>query len=245
MILILGGTTEAKQVAGYLEEQGLEYIYSTRIKTVFEGRGMYRYGPLDKDGLLDYCRNSGVGLIINASHPFAIELHAALEYLEMEIPVIRYERKFSERSTHPLVTYIKDHSEGLELLRQQGHTSMLVLSGVKSIPLLKPYWEKFTCWFRILNRESSFELAVFHRFMAENLIFGLPQDLDKEIIFFSTLQPSVILTKESGLNGKLDAKIGAAIACKIPIFILKKPLVAESFIKASNREELLNLLVHV
>lgn len=245
MILVLGGTTEAKQVAGFLDELSLEYIYSTRIHSVFEGRGTYRFGPLDREGLLDLCSTCQVERIINASHPFAVELHSTLESLDGEIPVIRYERSFSARTLHPLVTYIQDHSEALELLRQQGHTSMLVLSGVKSIPLLKAFWEHNTCWFRILNRESSFELAAFYRFMAENLIFGMPQDLDQEIILFKRLQPSVILTKESGLNGKLDAKIGAAIACEIPIFILKKPMSACSFQRAGNREELLTLLVHV
>lgn len=223
MILLLGGTTEAKQVAGYLDEAGLDYIYSTRTAVVFEGKGQYRSGSLDKDGLKKFCVLHGISMIINACHPFAKELHTTVASIADQVRVIRFEREFSKRTDHPLVHYVTGYDEVLVRLEENGYQSMLALSGVQSIPLLRFFWETHTCWFRILNREYSTDLASGYDFPTEYLLFGLPQEKEEEIELFNRLKPEVILTKESGLNGKLDAKTEAAIACNIPIFIIKKP----------------------
>ena len=119
---------------------------------------------------------------------------------------------------------------------------MMVLTGVQSIPHLSSYWQIHTCWFRILNRDYSIDFAARHNFPAQNLLFGLPQEKEEEIQLFNKLKPEVILTKESGLNGKLDAKIQAAITCNIPIFIIKKPELSASFKTARNLKDLLNLI---
>lgn len=242
MILLLGGTTEAKQAATCLEGAGLDYIYSTRIESAFNGKGLYRFGELDRESLLTFCRKMSVSLIIDACHPFAADLHQTVANLDGLIPVIRYERSFSARSTDPLVYYIADHTEALQLLQLQGHRSLLVLSGVKSIPLLSTFWKQHLCWVRILPRDTSLALAAHEDFPSENLLFGLPQELEEEISLVTRLQPAAILTKESGLNGKLDAKIGAAIACKTPIFIMTRPKPIGNYATVTNEKELLAML---
>ena len=241
MILLLGGTTEAKQVAGYLDEAGLDYIYSTRTEVVFEGKGQYRSGSLDKDGLQKFCSLHSISVIINACHPFAKELHATVAALADQVQVIRFEREFSKRTDHPLVHYVSGYTQALEQIEKNGYQSMLALSGVQSIPLLRFFWETHTCWFRILNREYSTDLASRYQFPPEYLLFGLPQEKEEEIELFSRLKPEVILTKESGLNGKLDAKTEAAIACNIPIFILKRP---ELSFKTVHELKELSMLIH-
>lgn len=223
MILLLGGTTEAKQVAGHLDEAGLDYIYSTRTAVVFEGKGQYRSGSLDRDNLKEFCSLHSISVIINACHPFAKELHTTVASLENQIPVIRFEREFSKRTDHPLVHYVSGYPEALVQIKMHGYQSMLALSGVQSIPLLSNFWKTHTCWFRILNRKYSIDIASLNHFPLEYLIFGLPQEKEEEIELFNRLRPEAILTKESGLNGKLDAKTEAAIACNIPIFIVERP----------------------
>jgi len=229
MILLLGGTTEAKQVAGYLDEAGADYIYSTRTEVWFDGKGKYRWGSLDAAELEEFCRVNAISLIINACHPFAAVLHATVATLAARIPVIRFEREFPERTIHPLLNYSDDYHEVLHQIRQQGYRSMLALTGVQSIPLLSSFWQIYPCWFRILERQYSTDLAASYHFPAEQLIFGMPQEREGEIQLFRSLKPEVILTKESGLNGKLDAKIEAAISCDIPIFIIKRPELSPLF----------------
>ncbi|MDN3548212.1 precorrin-6A/cobalt-precorrin-6A reductase [Mucilaginibacter aquaedulcis] len=242
MILLLGGTTEAKQVANSLDEAGLNYIYSSRTQIPFEGKGQYRFGSLDKDGLNTFCVNHHISCIIDACHPFATELHATVASLSGQLPLIRFEREFSERVLDPLVKYVSDYTEALTLINENNYQSMLALTGVQSIPRLRSYWQSHNCWFRIINRNYSLDFAAHHQFPVENLIFGLPHNKEEEIQLFNKLKPEVILTKESGLNGKLDEKIQAAIACNIPIFIIKRPELSASFKVVNNLKELLNMI---
>jgi precorrin-6x reductase len=242
MILLLGGTTEAKQVAGALDEAGINYIYSTRTEIAFEGKGQYRYGSLDKEGLKQFCISHQISSIVDACHPFAIELHATVASLAGQFLLIRFEREFSEQVVDPLVKYVSNYTEALAEIKTKGYQSMLVLTGVQSIPHLGNYWQSHTCWFRILNRDYSIDFAARHHFPTKNLLFGLPQEKEAEIQLFNKLKPEVILTKESGLNGKLDAKIQAAIACNIPIFIIEKPELPASFKTAHNLKDLLNMI---
>lgn len=229
MILLLGGTTEAKQVAGYLDEAGAGYIYSTRTEVLFEGKGQYRFGSLDAAALKEFCRLNGIHMIIDACHPFAAILHATVATLAEQIPVIRFEREFPERLNHPLVQYAADFEDALQKISEQDYRSMLALTGVQSIPALSSFWQRYPCWFRILDRKYSRDLAASYNFPADHLLFGLPQDKQAEIELFRKLRPEVIMTKESGLNGKLDAKIEAAIHCNIPVFIIKKPELSALF----------------
>jgi precorrin-6A/cobalt-precorrin-6A reductase len=242
MILLFGGTSEAKQVATLLEEVNQDYIYSTKTAVNFQGEGQYRCGPLDQQALEEFCRVHQISCIINASHPFASELHQTVATAGLNIPLIRFERQFPERINHPLVHYIKDYTQALELVATKGYTSMLALSGVQSIPKLKTFWQKHPCWFRILDRDYSRDFAARHQFPPAQLLFGLPQDEEAEIKLFTQLRPDAILSKESGLNGKLDAKIGAAIACHIPLMIIEKPALSPAYRLVHTREELLSLI---
>jgi precorrin-6A/cobalt-precorrin-6A reductase len=242
MILLLGGTSEAKQVAGWLEKAGRSYIYSTKTDTSFEGRGQYRYGPLDKEALEQFCSGHKISCIINASHPFAAELHKTVASSHLNIPLIRFERQIPERIAHPLLHYMEDYEQALHLIWVRGYTSLLALSGVQSIPRLSPFWRKHCCWFRILDRDSSRALAARHQFPARQLLFGLPQEKREEIHLFRKLGPDVVLTKESGLNGKLDAKIKASVACQIPLIIIEKPALSPVYKLVHTQEELLSLV---
>ena len=242
MILLFGGTTEAKQVASYLDEAGVDYIYSTRTEVTFEGKGKYRFGSLDQESLKQFCIIHQISLIINACHPFAKELHATAAIVADKILVIRFERAFSKRVVHPLVYYVSNYEQALIMIKNNGYQSMLVLSGVQSIPQLRDFWQTHQCWFRILNRKYSIDFAAQHNFPAQNLLLGLPQEKDEEVELFNKLKPEVILTKESGLNGRLDVKTEAAIVCNIPIFIIEKPELSASFKTVHNLEELLSMI---
>ncbi|MES2872659.1 MAG: precorrin-6A/cobalt-precorrin-6A reductase [Bacteroidota bacterium] len=244
MILLLGGTTEAKQVATFLEEAGFVYIYSTRTEVNFSGKGKYRFGGLDKEQMEDFCVEEGVEMIIDACHPFARELHQTVASIELDISLVRYQRHIPQRVDHPLVEYIEDYSDALTMLEQRSLKSLLALSGVQSIPLLRSYWSKHITWFRILERDYSKDFAANYKFPEEYLIYGLPQKKEEEQKLLDRLKPEVVLTKESGVNGKVGEKIAAAIACKIPIMVLKAPLVPPELILVDDLEQLKRVLPH-
>lgn len=228
MILVFGGTTEGKQVAAYLEERGWDYWYSTKTAIDFQGRGNYRSGAFSAIELVDFCKKQQITTIIDAAHPFAMTLHTMLAKLPLGIPKIRFERQFSSRVAHSLIRYVDSYEEALALFNEKQYTSVLALTGVQSIEILKPFWLHTPCWFRILNRTASLNGAVKVGFQKERLILGRFESFRSEVALYRKINPAVILIKESGINAGLDQKIQAAIATEIPMYILKKPSLPEN-----------------
>ncbi len=238
MILVFGGTTEGKKVAKILEEQNLDYTYTTKTKINFEGKGNYIHGAMEPEDIETFCKQHKVTHIINAAHPFAENLHANIIKANISIPKIRFERAFLERTKHPLVSYVNSFQEAIADFEKKGYKSLLALSGVQTIQKLKPFWKQHKSWFRILDREESRAVAFKADFPENSLLYGLPQEVEEEIKLFKQYSPDIIITKESGVNGKLQQKIEAAIATNIPIFIIAKPPLSKKYICLNNEDEL-------
>ncbi len=230
MILVFGGTTEGKQVAALLDDLKRPYFYSTKTKITFEGMGIPIHGEMTTIDINAFCKKHDISCIINASHPFAEVLHDTVSKVTINIPLIRFERQFPERTKHELVSYVATFKEALNVFESQNYKSLLGLSGVQTIHKLEKFWKHEQAWFRILDREVSRDIAKKANFPSEHLIFGLPQSASEEIKLFESLKPDVIFTKESGINGKLDQKIEAAITVNTPIVILAKPLVSKKYL---------------
>ncbi len=238
MVLVFGGTTEGKQVASILDDLELPYYYSTKTKVAFMGKGKPIYGALTATKIDAFCKANGIKSIINASHPFAEQLHNTVATITSPIPLVRFERVFTKRVAHPLVSYVNSFDDAMSVLHQKGCQSLLALSGVQTIAKLEAYWKTHTTWFRILDRDSSRDIAKAVAFPSEQLLYGYPQNEADEIRLFKQLAPSAIVTKESGLNGKLDQKIGAALVSNIPIIIHTKPALSDRYLCMNSADEL-------
>jgi hypothetical protein len=112
-------------------------------------------------------------------------------------------------------------------LEKAGTDRLLALTGVQTIGKLRPYWEKHTCWFRVLERETSITLAQEQGFPKGNLVFYHAGE--SEALLLETLHPQAILTKESGESGGFSEKVKAAQAAKIPVFAIKRPPLPRHF----------------
>ncbi|OEJ99430.1 hypothetical protein A8C32_08195 [Flavivirga aquatica] len=242
MILVFGGTTEGKQVASILDDLQLPYYYSTKTKIDFNGMGKPISGAMDVLDIERFCIENKVSHIINASHPFAEELHKTIANNSLSIPLIRFERFFPEKTNHELVHYVDGFKEAIQLLKNNKYKKLLALSGVQTIQKLTSFWKQNKTWFRILDRESSRAIAQKSGFPSENLLFGYPQSSHEEVLLYKELNPDVILTKESGTNGKLEQKITAAITTNTSIVIINKPLLSKKYICVNNETQLITIL---
>ncbi|KAA1243738.1 precorrin-6A/cobalt-precorrin-6A reductase [Aquimarina sp. RZ0] len=242
MILVFGGTTEGKLVADILDELAVQYFYSTKTKVDFTGKGIPIFGAMTPVVLTAFCNKHTITHIINASHPFAVQLHQMITAVSPEIPLIRFQREFLPRISHQLVSYVNSVEEALENFHKNRYQSLLALSGVQTIIKLQSFWKKHPSWFRILDRDSSRTIAATANFPTTHLLFGYPQSVDKERILFAKIGPEVIFTKESGVNGKLDEKIQAALAVHIPIVILKKPEISNRYLCITTKDELIDII---
>lgn len=241
-ILVFGGTTEGKQVAKILDELEYPYYYSTKTKVEYKGKGIYVYGAMTTSFLESFCVQKKITHIVNASHPFAIELHKTVSDISVAIPLIRFQRKFSPRVIDPKVFYVDSFEEAIQHFNKNKYNSLVALSGVQTIIKLEPYWKNHPAWFRILDRDSSRAIATEAGFPATNLLFGYPQSKEEEIHLFTKLSPDVVFTKESGSNGRLEEKIEAALFLEIPMVILKRPKISNRYICIDTKEELSKMI---
>jgi hypothetical protein len=123
----------------------------------------------------------------------------------LDIPVVRVERIYPPRDAS--VVWCRDYDDAMSRMEADGVTRLLALTGVQTITRLKPYWSRYECWFRILNREESIAKAREQGFDPSRLLF-YEQESESELI--ERLAPQAILTKESGTSGGFGDKLDAA-----------------------------------
>lgn len=231
MILILGGTTEGRIAARTLEESGKPFYYSTKgdEQEVTMHHGIRLQGAMDELDLEHCCREHNIQLLVDAAHPFAIQLHQTVEKVAhtLNLLVIRFERIYPPRDEEH-ITWCDDFEDAIRQIRKEDIFTLLALTGVQSIAKLKPLWqESACCYFRILNRESSRRLAEREGFPEKYLhYYHAGED---ERILLQQLHPEAILIKESGLSGGFNEKVEAALQEGIRIFAIRRPPMPGSF----------------
>ena len=220
MILVFGGTTEGRKAVEVLEEGGSPYYYSTKTgeQDLTLHHGQRIDGALDAEAMQNFCREHDIRLMVDAAHPFAVQLHQTIAEVSdaLKIPAIRYERIFPERDAS---------LEWLDSYDQVPHDikTLLATTGVQSISKLKPLEAKgVKVYYRILNRESSIALAQKQGATMEQLCYF---EDPKEV----PVEADAILLKESGLSGGFQEKVDAAKARGMRILVLKRPETPAAF----------------
>ena len=229
MILIFGGTTEGRTAVKVLDEAGSPYYYSTRgnAQQIECKHGTRVAGGMDHDAMTEFCSTHDIHLIIDAAHPFASLLHTTVAAVseQLDLPVIRLERRYPPRDES--LVWCDTFDDAIDYLESHEIRDLLALSGVQTITKLQRYWEKHPCHFRVLDRDNSREIAHRAGFPAENLLFW--QEGQDELTLFRQLRPGAILTKESGESGYYEEKITAARQLGIPVIVIRRPPLPDSF----------------
>lgn len=229
MILILGGTTEGRHAVRVADEAGKLFYYSTRgeEQNVSAHHGLRLTGALDASAMYDFCRKEGIRLIVDAAHPFALQLHRTIAEVaeQLGIPVIRYERIYPPRTGD--IIWCEDYDDAVKKLKAEGVHRLLALTGVQTIGKLKDFWQQRECYFRILDRDSSRQKALSAGFPSDHLLYY--REGANERLYLQLFRPDAILTKESGISGGFVEKTEAAKAEKVKIFAVKRPALPAGF----------------
>ena len=232
MILILGGTTEGRLAVKVADEAGSPYYYSTRgIQQEIACRnGIHLTGGMDVEAMTSFCIHHQIRLLVDAAHPFAVGLHQTVHEtaIRLNLPVVRVERSYPERATD--IVWCEDYEDAVCKLEKDRIHSLLSLTGVQTIGKLRGYWAKHPCWFRILKRDESLALARSQGFDEQRIVYYQAED---EESLLKRLTPQAILTKESGETGGFQQKIDAARMLGIPVYVVKRPSLPDSFMNVT------------
>ena len=238
MILILGGTTEGRVAVRVADEAAATYYYSTKgtLQSIECAHGIRLTGAMNAEEMECFCRDHAIKLLIDAAHPFAQVLHQTIEKVSkcLQIPVIRYERRYPPRDED--LIWCDSYADAIHQMENKGIQRLLALSGVNTLAPLRPYWRSHTTWFRILERQESLSLAEKQGFPQERLVFY--REGEDELKLLEQLHPDAILTKESGFSGYFMDKVNAARQFGIPVFVVKRPTLPETFYRVYGEDGL-------
>lgn len=230
MILVFGGTTEGRKVAKVCDQAGQKFFYATKgdLQKVEMANGQSLQGGMDAQQMIAFCKEKAIRLIIDAAHPFAENLHQniATASLTLNIPVVRLERHYGTPKKN--ILWFDTYDEATHFLLQNNYDNILGLTGVNTIAKFKKLWTERHCWFRILDREDSKNIAEQNGFPKDKLLFYRKGEDDS--LLFEQLQPKAIITKESGESGGFNQKYFAAKRLNIPFLVIRRPKLAEHFI---------------
>ena len=173
MILILGGTTEGRMAVKVADEAGSLYYYATRgsLQQIVCKHGVHVTGGMDLPYMIEFCRSHSIRLLVDAAHPFAMELHRTVAATSeaLQLPVVRVERTYPEYSAD--LVWCDDYENAIKKLKEAGIVRLLALTGVQTIGKLQDYWKENSCWFRILRREESLVIARSQGFDERNIVY--------------------------------------------------------------------------
>ena len=208
--------------AKVLEESGATYYYSTRsdIQEIQFVHGVHVIGAMEEPEMVTFCHEHGIRLIVDAAHPFAVNLHRNVIDLagQIGVPVIRYDRIYPPHDED--LIWCKDYDDAISQLEAHSVHRLLALTGVNTITKLRDYWQGHECWFRILNRDESLAGAQKAGFPVDHLVY---YEKDDTASLIGRLQPQAIITKESGTSGRFSEKVTAARQAGIKVFVVERP----------------------
>lgn len=224
--------------ADVCEEAGKPFFYSTKgaLQSVALHNGVRLSGAMTEGDLQTFCQENNIRCIIDAAHPFAENLHRTVA--SATLPVIRVQRDFPPHI--PEVTYCKDYDDAIMRMKQDGVKSLLALSGANTIARLKGFWTEVPTKFRILNRPESMALAREHGLRYDQLVFydkNLPS-LEEEKALICNSHCDAIITKESGESGGFDAKVQAALALGVKVYVVERPTLPRTWHYVTGRHSL-------
>lgn len=231
MILVLSGTEEGKEIVRRLHGEGLNLLTTVATeygKKMFEPLGLEAVclqGRLDADGFSRLIRERGVSTVVDATHPYAVDVsqNAMDACKETNVRYVRFERQEVNVPEHPLIHKVKTMADAVERTRALGKRVFLT-AGVSSVaPFVVLRGEK-ELYVRILPIPEHITLCLGMGIPPNNIIAmhgPFSEELNRAM--FRQYQINTMVTKESGETGGALEKIHAALAGGIDTVIIGRP----------------------
>jgi precorrin-6A/cobalt-precorrin-6A reductase len=235
MILLLGGTSDSIVLAKTLCHNGFELILSTATPygetlATQEFDGTIIQGAMDEVAMVTFCQRNQITSLIDATHPFArIASETAMAVSQLlHIEYIRYERPSSEVMNQVATNQFLHVFDTFEKACQWLNTTsgnILVTTGSKDAAFIVDHIDqRERLYFRFLplveqvTKMEKLGLKA-NQLMAMQGPFSL--EMNKAMIHH--ISATIILTKESGLQGHVDEKIEAAKECGAMVALIRRP----------------------
>ena len=230
MIFLFAGTKDGRELGEELLKKNYPLIISVTSdygKSLIENKNVIiNQKPLDLNELIIYLKENNVKIVIDASHPYAINAsqNAIIAAEKLNIKYLRYERA-KTIIDYENIYLVKDNMEATKIAANLGK-NIFFTTGSKTA---KYFFEEP----QLKNHRLVFRVLPEARVISDlNAIGILPDDivalkgpftkeLNREL--FKAYNADVIVTKDSGNIGGANTKIDAAKDLNLPVVMIERP----------------------
>jgi len=253
-IWVIGGTSESARVVRAIAPLQIPCIITV---TTDNAKSLYPpetnllkiwVGKLDPQQLSDFLEQHKIKVILDASHPFAVEISklAIATSQQYNIPYLRFERPVVGQNSSPPSFEVNSDIiflDNLETLLSGDYLTgkrVLLTLGYRTLPLFQPWQNKAQLLTRILPSPIALETALNSGFTPDRIIAIRPPISEAlETALWQQWNISLVVTKSSGTAGGEDIKIKVAQNLGIPLIILERPAINYPQ-KTDNLEEVIH-----
>lgn len=232
MILLLAGTSDARELAATLQSKGYSLLATvvtqSAANSLKEAGIEVHMGRLDSQQLAMLAQNIQAKAVVDASHPFAEEASRnAMDAARfLKLPYFRYERPREAGYSYPLITKVQDYEEAAE--QASHHQGVVMLTtGSKTLEVFtKKLLGKpgLTLIARMLPRLDNMEKCEKLGVEQKNMIaMQGPFSRELNAAMYRQYGVTLVISKESGKQGSVDEKIEAAMELGIPVILIQRP----------------------
>ena len=222
-ILILGGTTEAAQLARAVERRrGLKVISSLagRTREPAPLPGATRSGGFGGiEGLIRFIREEKIDVVVDATHPYAeqISRHAVVASRSTGVPLVRLERPPWPRQSGDRWALVDSVTEAARVCPDYGRRTFLTVGGKE----LQAFANMERMWFLVRLVEPPLEpLPLLH----SQVVTGRgPFSAEEERKLLQQHRVDMIVAKNSGGDATYG-KIAAARSLGLPVILVRRPV---------------------
>lgn len=244
MIALVLGTSEGRVILSKLNKTTSNILISTATSYGGELLKDYKYKVLNNkalsyEELKELLIKNGVQVLVDASHPYALEISKTSMKIakELNIEYLRYEREstLKEFPNNPLITEVEDYLDLKEALKDT-KGNILNTTGSRNLDKILSLGLPNRIIHRVLPSlkvmEECFNLGI----RVEDLIFVKgPISYDFNCAFLKEYEAAVMLTKDSGPQGGTYEKLKSALDMGVKIIVIgRKPM---EYGKVFNKEE--------
>lgn len=235
MILVLGGTTEAKQLLDRLIEENRHVLVSTAYKFAADyipNHPLVKHinGRLDREGLQALIKDEGVKVVIDATHPYALEIskNAKEACGRIGVKYIRLERdpyRIGDLVNSGKIYHAFSYEEAADKACKLGEVIFLA-TGSKSAAIFKSEADRANrkIYIRVLPDRGLVGKCIELGFAEEEIITGVgPFSYEDNYDLWQRLGVDLVVTKESGDAGGFAEKLQAAKDLGIKVVIVDRP----------------------
>jgi precorrin-6A/cobalt-precorrin-6A reductase len=241
-IWLIGGTGESVILAQAIAHARLPCVVSVTTQSaaalyVIVPTIQVRVGKLDSKELSSFLTKYNIGVVLDASHPFAVDISKnaisavrdlrgvnsqTLAYLRFERPALESE-KTSDETT---VWFVDTVENLLETDWLQGQRVLLTI-GYRFLSLFKAWQARATLFTRILPSPVALEAALESGFSSDRIIaLRPPIGFELERSLWQQWQIATVVTKASGTPGGEDIKRKLAAQLGVRLIIIDRPVIA-------------------